>query len=189
MSNSNDLRVLKTKKKLVSALNELMEKSPLVDITVFDLCQAANIRRATFYKHFSDKTDFLTYYMTIIEDGIFEKINSLKATGGPTHYYTSYVRELMRCLCDHETVLRGLIESDSLHLVMNIILSGTLESLKKDLAEDVENGLILPTELDTVALFLNGGLCQILVDWFLTRSISEEELVNRVRVLIDKIIK
>ena len=138
MSNSNDLRVLKTKKKLVSALNELMEKSPLVDITVFDLCQAANIRRATFYKHFSDKTDFLTYYMTIIEDGIFEKINSLKATGGPTHYYTSYVRELMRCLCDHETVLRGLIESDSLHLVMNIILSGTLESLKKDLAEDVE---------------------------------------------------
>ncbi len=56
-----DLRVIKTKNALLDAMMTLLKAKPLEKITVSDLCEAASIRRATFYAHFRDKEDFLHY--------------------------------------------------------------------------------------------------------------------------------
>ena len=54
-----DLRVVKTHHALNEAFLRLLEERSLDDITVNDLCTEADIRRATFYKHFSGKTAFV----------------------------------------------------------------------------------------------------------------------------------
>ena len=54
-----DLRVLRTRKLLFTALLELLEqpKATLRDITVQQICDLAMVHRSTFYMHYKDKYD------------------------------------------------------------------------------------------------------------------------------------
>lgn len=61
MEKKLDLRVQKTRSALLNALYDLMSQKSLDDITVTKICEKAVIRKATFYKHFSDKTELLFY--------------------------------------------------------------------------------------------------------------------------------
>ena len=70
--NQNDLRVIKTKRALSQSLFQLLEEKMFSNITVNMICQTALIHRTTFYKHFYDKYDLLTYLMNDITQDYFE---------------------------------------------------------------------------------------------------------------------
>ena len=53
----NDRRIKKTKEAIYSAFSELIEKKELRKISVQELCEAADIHRATFYYHYQDIYD------------------------------------------------------------------------------------------------------------------------------------
>ena len=54
-----DVRVKKTYTLLNDALLRLLKEKSFADLTVLEICDEANVHRATFYKHFVDKYDFL----------------------------------------------------------------------------------------------------------------------------------
>lgn len=56
-----DLRVAKTYDALFAAFRELLQEKPFEQISVTELCDRARTRRATFYKHFGDKYEFLMF--------------------------------------------------------------------------------------------------------------------------------
>ncbi|MBT1173047.1 TetR family transcriptional regulator [Bifidobacterium sp. MA2] len=60
---NRDLRVVRTYESLFGAFERLMAVKRLEDITVSELCDEAMVRRATFYSHFSDKSDFVAAMM------------------------------------------------------------------------------------------------------------------------------
>lgn len=54
-----DVRVKRTYNQLADALLRLLSKKSFDDLTVLEICNEAGVHRATFYKHFVDKHDFL----------------------------------------------------------------------------------------------------------------------------------
>ena len=74
-----DLRVQKTYKALVEAFERLLLEKEFESISVTEICDAAMIRRPTFYKHFLDKYDFITFFikhkMNKIVDFAIQKSN------------------------------------------------------------------------------------------------------------------
>lgn len=62
--NSEDLRVIKTKRNLQLALIGLLKEIPLEKITVTELCQNSGITRKTFYLHYENVA---TYFAEFIE--------------------------------------------------------------------------------------------------------------------------
>ena len=50
-----------TKSALASALKELMETTPFAKITVSDICAKCNMNRKSFYYHFRDKYDLVSW--------------------------------------------------------------------------------------------------------------------------------
>lgn len=54
-----DIRVRRTYNQLTEALIKLLAQKSFDDLTVLEICNQANVHRATFYKHFVDKHDFL----------------------------------------------------------------------------------------------------------------------------------
>ena len=64
-----DLRVLRTRRMIMLALNELMNERGMDAITVQDIASRAMINRSTFYAHFSDKYDLLGF---IIRDSFLD---------------------------------------------------------------------------------------------------------------------
>lgn len=59
--NPNDLRVIKTKRALSESLFNLLSEKLFSAITVNMICDKALVHRTTFYKHFYDKYDLLSY--------------------------------------------------------------------------------------------------------------------------------
>jgi len=61
--NSEDLRVLRTRKLLQKALIELSSEKGFANVTVRDLTERAMVNRSTFYRHYLDKYDLLSQYL------------------------------------------------------------------------------------------------------------------------------
>ncbi|RZI00587.1 TetR/AcrR family transcriptional regulator, partial [Staphylococcus condimenti] len=71
--NPTDLRVIKTKRALSESLFTLLESTMFSSITVNMICEEALVHRTTFYKHFYDKYDLLSYLLQNITKDYFEK--------------------------------------------------------------------------------------------------------------------
>ena len=70
-----DIRVKRTYNQLFSALIELLGEKSFDDLTVLEICDKAGVHRATFYKHFVDKYDFLnTCFNISLSNLTFDKI-------------------------------------------------------------------------------------------------------------------
>ena len=100
-----DARVRYTKMVLKNALLELMETKPMNKITVKEICERAQLNRATFYKHYSDCYELLES----IENDIFKKFaesikNYVRAVD-----VTDLVSSIYDIINDNEKVCRTLI--------------------------------------------------------------------------------
>lgn len=61
-----DLRIIKTKESLCRALETLLEKDDIAEVSIADICNKADVNRSTFYKHFTSKYDFISFYISTI---------------------------------------------------------------------------------------------------------------------------
>lgn len=61
MARKEDLRFIRTNKKLYETFFELIKTQKMEELSITDICDAAGINRATFYKHFNDKKAFIMY--------------------------------------------------------------------------------------------------------------------------------
>ena len=68
--NSFDARVRYTRMIIEQSFLELLRNKPVTKITVTELCEKAQINRATFYKHYMDIPDLLER----IEEALFDQI-------------------------------------------------------------------------------------------------------------------
>lgn len=163
-----DARIRKTKIKLYSAFFALLSKKQFEDITVNEICLASEIRRATFYKHFTDKYDFFAKmtaaFITAFEERERESINKRRGYG--VEYHIAYVRELMHFLTDNEALIRLIINSNMMATLIHIIVRENYTIVKEWLEDDVANGARLIASPDTVATMLAGGISNIAIKWF-----------------------
>ena len=82
-----DLRVKRTKKALAEAFVSLLNKKPLDEITINELCDAADVRRATFYKHYNDKFDFIAAFTAALRDEFDREIWNKAGHMTPNAYF------------------------------------------------------------------------------------------------------
>lgn len=71
-SEKTDRRVKYTKMVLKESLTKLMQDKPISRITIKELCDNADINRATFYAHYNNQFDLLKK----VEEEIIDDINS-----------------------------------------------------------------------------------------------------------------
>jgi AcrR family transcriptional regulator len=71
---SKDLRVIKTKRAIMHAFNELMKEKSLDKITVTELAQRAEINKGTFYLHY---TDLYALYQEALEEHMKEVVEKI----------------------------------------------------------------------------------------------------------------
>ncbi len=56
-----DIRVIRTYEQLTSSLVSLLSSKSFEELSVSEICEHAQVHRATFYKHFDDKYEFLNF--------------------------------------------------------------------------------------------------------------------------------
>jgi len=73
-----DARIVKTKKKIKDTLFCILEKKPIADVSISEICNKAKINRNTFYAHFTTPEKVLE---EITEDYISEQYKVLNKYG------------------------------------------------------------------------------------------------------------
>ncbi len=61
MARKEDLRFIRTNRKLYETFFDLISDELIENLSITDICDAAKINRATFYKHFNDRKEFVFY--------------------------------------------------------------------------------------------------------------------------------
>ena len=96
MEKKKDLRVIKTKKMIYTALVELMKEKTFEEIKVSDICEKALINRSTFYAHYEDKYELLVDFIKDLKDEFSQKLENNKALNIKEYYL-----ELIKIFLNH----------------------------------------------------------------------------------------
>ena len=187
MKRKEDARVLKTNEKLFSSFTELLGEKTFEAITINEICLRADIRRATFYKHFTDKYDFLAGLTRRLRESFearFHEENKL-IDSYRSEYYLEYLRAVVDFLDKNEEIVKLIFDSDLTSSLVSVIVEENYVRTKEKLDEDIKKGLTLVASADTVAIYLAGGISNAIIKWLKTgKPIPREDFANELNALI-----
>jgi len=186
MEKKVDLRIQKTHKALIRSLQELLCEKNFDEITVTELCERAETRKATFYKHFGDKSDLFIYMVQELQNE-YEKQNARDYQSENLQaYYSGIFRYTLDFLEQHEQMVLMILQSNSKWHLIDLISQQAEYDLRIHLKEDVKKG-ILKSSSEFIASIFTGALVQAAYWWILNQKrLSKEEAITQFTDLVMK---
>ena len=185
MSAKEDLRVRRTKQSLFTSFIDLVRQKPIDEITVNELCDVAGIRRATFYKHYTDKYDFITAYTTHLREN-FDK--NMRKNGNDTlnkDYYVAYAKRIVEFICENEMAIENIYKSNLFPTVMYTIVEQNYKDTCERLKVSVASGMKLNASVEIVASMCAAGVGATICHWIAGgKKMSADELANQIGAVI-----
>lgn len=173
-----DLRTRKIYDALIEACEELLQEKSFDQITVSELCERARTRRATFYKHFSDKYDFLDFMLKEAREKILVKAAESIEPGDRQATLHALVDVGLTFVEENKELLRA-VEGGS--------LSGSMiQTVSTGMSQEGGLSGLVRDELE--AQFLVGALNQS-CRWWISHmdEIPKGEMAARLYELVDAI--
>ena len=190
MNRKEDARVSRTRAKLFSSFTELLSEKTFEDITINEICVRADIRRATFYKHFSDKYDFLAGLTRQLRKNFEERFQKEKifTNRPPTDFYFEYIKALVDYLDRNDTIVRLIFDSNMTSSLVSVVVEENYIKTKERLDEDFKKGLKLIASTDTVAIYLAGGISNAIIKWLREdKKMPKDELICEINALVSTV--
>ncbi len=186
MNKKEDARVKKTKAKLLETFKNMLMENPFEDITVNEICNSADIRRATFYKHFDDKYAFLAYFVGSLREEFDAGLKKRIKPDTTFTYYTEYIRSVVEFLTENEQIVKNVLKSSVLPTLVNVIQKRNYEDTCARLRESVKEGMNLPASVEITAAMMTGAVSSTILFWFESgRQISPEQLVEEICAIFE----
>jgi len=189
MAVKEDLRVRKTKQALNSAFAELIKQKPFEDISINELCNKAGVRRATFYKHFKDKYDFVTEYIGFLRITYDSRPTTVSHLDDAINYYVNYAKRVVEYINNNEILVKSLLASNILHIIIGLIAEKNFRDTCKKLEADVNAGLKLPASTEAVSAMLIGGVSTVVLQWLLAgKKNSVDAVTSEIAILVRNVL-
>lgn len=178
-----DLRKERTLKNLSAALLDLLQTKTLEQISVSEVCEAAMVRRATFYRHFKGKTELFEYVVANIRKDIQNSRVAAVDAASLDGYCHAMTEELIRLVGEN----RELVARHGLSRGFAQEIDSLADAIADEFAEHIaeSRGLAQPTgAIRTQASFYAHGLIGAVRRWVNekgSRGEHEEDLLETLR--------
>lgn len=181
-----DLRTIKTYRSLTNAFLELLEKQRFEEITVRQLCESAQIRRATFYTHFADKYEFLAFFIQEMRNEFMERITTMNdsVSDQTDTYYELLFHELLMFFKERPQLVCNIRNSQLLPIMRDIFTEEVQKSVYDYLRKQCPES---DTITEMKAYFYAGGLLQLLLLWMKDPEKFQVDEVNWLKLLAAKL--
>lgn len=180
-----DARVIKTKQKLFSTFKEMIAEMPFENITVNDICKRADVRRATFYKHFDDKYSFLRFFISSLRTDFDKLIWKKKKPDATPSYYVAYLKSLVKFLVENEKIVNMVLNSELIYVIIELVKEQNYIDTRDRIQQSVDEGMKLPASVETVASMMAGAVTNAVYTWFKNgKPIPENQFIKEVSTLV-----
>ena len=171
-----DLRIQKTYAALTREFTALLKEKRFEQITVKELCDAAMVRTATFYNHFSDKYEFADFVIRDALDSYRGDDSELQRLAGP-EYYEQLLYHAFDLLENNRELLRSLASDSMLWSIGEVIRNSVHDELLTHLQRDQAAGQTLAADPQLLTEFIIGAIEEVIRWWFSSSDpIPTEEL-------------
>lgn len=171
----NDARVRYTKHVLKESLLTLLQDKPVNRITVKEVCQMAQLNRATFYAHYSDCFDLKDSIEQELVDAFEDALDRLDSPD-----VGALIQAIYNMIRTHEKACRVLVFGSSGTTVTARMTAlarpAAMELWRKHFPKAAES------ELEMLYTHLSNGLLQVVVDGY--DRYSREDVVRFVRKIV-----
>ncbi len=174
-----DARVIKTKRKLLTTFRTLLREKNFEDITVNEICEAADVRRATFYKHFPDKIAFLKFFIGSLRVIFEKKIARRKKYDSDYAYYVDYLTAMVKFLDDNEAIVKHTMTSDVMPMLINVIMQKNYEDTCARLHKSVDAGMALRASVEVTSAMIVGAVTEAILKWYISgKVLPVDQFIN-----------
>ena len=177
-----DLRIVKTKNSLYSALLELMKDKSFEEIKVSDICNKALVNRSTFYSHYEDKYELLEDCIKDLKESLSTELMKNKTINSTKEYYI----EMIKLFLNHIEEKRDSYLAIAINNRNSILSDILYDVIDKDIIlhlQDQYDRDDIP--LTIVAKFYLGAVISIGLTWIQNiNKYTKEEMINYLQILI-----
>ena len=146
-----------TKEILARTLFDLLENKPFSKITVNELCEKSDIVRSTFYLHFRDKYELLSYCL----DQIAQELETLMEKHAPKDFFM-----ILLSNCEgKEKIFYNIFEADANEELVEMFYQFISRYVTQCLKEKMARGALLPGPIECVASFYVSGFVGMTSRW------------------------
>ena len=161
-----DLRVLKTKQALRNSFIDLIREKTFESITVNELCDQAMVRRATFYKHYADKYDFVIDYIREQITQFHHELTEYHPDTTPADYCTKMFLRFISFI-EQERIPLKAIENHLFSIIASIITEEIYADVLNYLESYTKEQTPVPVDTKILSSFYSGGIVRLATDWFM----------------------
>lgn len=157
-----DRRFLKTKKAIWNALIKLLSSKELVDITIKELAEEADINRKTFYLHYSGIHEVLQEIEDEVTEGLTELLYQYDIWENDLNPYYLFLT-ITNIINDDINFYKNFIAAGK-----HSFLTGKIKNLlKQSLISWANKNIKMESEqLDLSMEFVSSGIIAIYISWF-----------------------
>lgn len=182
-SKAIDARTIRSKRDLATAMLDLLQEKNLDDISVQEITDKALVSKATFYNHFNDKTELLTYVLEGYADELLEKIEPLIQDDhsiNPRLLFWKAITIVVDFLVEEALPFRKMIENDkskTLFWSLNSLIEGVFTKIVNKYNKFVKSDI----DIDFAIYYYAGAYANLI---YKKIGNSKDKIVDK-----DKIIK
>ena len=189
-NNTEDLRIIKTKKAIIKAFWDLLYEKNIEDISITSICQLAMVNRSTFYLHFEDKNQLL---VQSIYDAMF-KVNQeaieLCKTDSVKEYYEVIGDLTFNLLTKNKERYRTILS----HNDVNLFIEPAQSFLSLNISRHIKELKVTSTTLDLpsslISEFYSGGIISLAKWWVFTDLyVPHEKLMKLINILLESFLQ
>ncbi len=180
-----DLRIVRTRKLLSTALFDLLESTPYEKISVMDICKKAMVHRATFYNHFEDKEHLLEYTIDSIKEELFTATIEKENYSSPKEMYMTLIASVLDFVTEHKDKLSLILKQNSSEKANELILTTIKRSIQY-LTSKNQYKAEYSVPINVLTDFLAGGITNLGLNWLQSsKPYTKEELLQYFNILLN----
>jgi AcrR family transcriptional regulator len=165
-----DRRIQRTRRLLLDGLLALVQERSFDDVTVQDVIDRADVGRATFYAHFTNKEDLLVAAMDPFSAQLRERQRqALHESAGSDRDAFAFADELFAHAEGHRRVFRALLGKKGAAIVQRHFQRMQLDLVREEL-KALAPASAQAHEVDALSHQIASGLFGLLVWWMDGRS-------------------
>lgn len=160
-----DIRVQKTYDKLYKTFFELLEKKPYESITVLEICNETGVHRATFYKHFIDKQDFVNFCINKKLDELNLHNDESFFETGTRAYYIDMCEEIIGFIYENKQLMSDLNSEPSSSAFSQALENAISDYIEKRLVYTVSKGIPISSPVHLLSCYYAGAIVALIKAW------------------------